>query len=63
MKTKVLKLTATRINVWLKLSEARNLMEFILKAGGANITPEADIVATKLASFLMARINKEETHE
>jgi hypothetical protein len=63
MKTKVQKLTATRINVRLKLSEAEDLLDFINNAEGENITPEQDEVATKLAKLLYARINnnKEET--
>ena len=63
MKTKVQKLTATRINVRLKLSEAYDLLDFIDNAEGENITPDADTVATKLANLLKARINKEGANE
>ena len=63
MKTKVQKLTATRINVRLKLSEAEDLVDFINNAEGENITPDADTVATKLANLLKARINKEGANE
>jgi len=59
MKTKVQKLTATRINVRLKLSEARDLLIFIEESD-----PEATIgTADKLAVLLRARLNKEENNE
>ena len=63
MKTNVQTLTAIRINVRLKLSEAKNLVGFINEAEGENITPAQDAVATKLANLLYARIPKEEINE
>jgi len=61
MKTKVQKLTATRINVRLKISEARALLSFINDSVCVNEATEADDVASKLADLLSARLNKEET--
>jgi hypothetical protein len=63
MKTKVQKLTATRINVRLKVSEAKNLVGFLDAATAENITPAQDAVATKIADLLTARINKETKEE
>jgi len=57
MKTKVLTLTAKRINVRLKLSEARDLVDGL--NNGFNFENEA--TASKLADLLKARIEKEET--
>jgi hypothetical protein len=56
MKTKVLKLTAKRINVRLKLSEARDLIDG-LENGFTIGTSET---GSKLADLLKARIDKEE---
>jgi len=59
MKTAVQKLTATRINVRLKLSEAEDLIDGLENG----FTFETSETGTKLANLLKARINnnKEET--
>ena len=54
MKTKVQKVTATRINIRLTLSEARDLVDGL--DNGFNF--ETSETATKLAELLSARLNK-----
>jgi len=55
MKTKVLTLTAKRINVRLKLSEAKDLVAYLADDPARSGTVE------KLHDLLDNRINKEET--